>query len=128
MIDSKLVEKVNIHELVKALRERAQREEEWYEHGGDLISNASAAIEELQEELGLMKIAADGNGEMVKWLQAEVKRLEPKRGDWIDDGTEYGIHWFKCSVCGESQDIPTVMLKPYYKYCPVCGAKMEVQE
>ena len=29
-------------ELVKALRERAQREEEWYEHGGDVINDAAA--------------------------------------------------------------------------------------
>ena len=35
-----------------------------------LHTDAAAAIEALQEELGLMKIAADGNGLMVKMLQS----------------------------------------------------------
>ena len=35
-----------------------------------VLHNAAAAIEALQEELGLMKIAADGNGLMFKLLQS----------------------------------------------------------
>ena len=80
--------------------------------------DAAAAIEGLQDEVAELKR-----------VNMEIFEDLPKRGKWIDDGTKYGIHWFKCSVCGESQDIPTIMLKPYYKYCPVCGAKMmEVQD
>ena len=45
-------------ELVEALRERAQRENEWHEHGGDIIKAAADAIEALQAQL-------------------------PKRGEWV---------------------------------------------
>ena len=96
----------------------------WYvEDWSRLVSmyaDAAAAIEALEA-----KISDLGESYSANLVAAMNGRLEPKRGKWIDDGTKYGIHWFKCSVCGESQDIPTVMLKPYYKYCPVCGAKME---
>ena len=83
----------------------------------DLHDDAAAAIEALEAEVAELKR-----------VNMEIFEDLPKRGEWIDDGTKYGIHWFKCSVCGESQDIPTIMLKPYYKYCPDCGAKMEVQD
>jgi hypothetical protein len=39
--------------LVKALRGRAQRENEWYEHGGDIINDAADAIEELMKNLNM---------------------------------------------------------------------------
>lgn len=39
------------NKLVEALRERAQRENEWYEHGGDIIKAAADAIEALQAEV-----------------------------------------------------------------------------
>lgn len=93
--------------------------------------DAAAAIEALQALLKEADKKQAYQHDYVCELVAEVEELKaqlPKQGEWIDDGTKYGIHWFKCSVCGESQDIPTVMLKPYYKYCPNCGAKMEVQD
>ena len=103
-----------------------------------LHNDAAAAIEGLVESVHIRDKHLDELNHHIWKLEAEVAELKrvnkeifedlPKRGKWIDDGTKYGIHWFKCSVCGESQDIPTVMLKPYYKYCPVCGAKMEVQD
>ena len=37
--------------LVKALRERARREDEYYEHGGDVINDAADAIEALQADV-----------------------------------------------------------------------------
>lgn len=41
----------NYEQLVKALRGRAQRENEWYEHGGDIINDSADAIEALQAEV-----------------------------------------------------------------------------
>ena len=94
-------------ELVEALRERARREDEYYEHGGDVINDAAAAIEALQAQL-------------------------PKRGQYVH-GRELSREYigdclvsidyedWQCSVCGivfEQWSIPK------YNYCPNCGAKM----
>ena len=76
---------------------------EVYDCTADLTRDAAAAIEA---------------------LQAEVERLDPKRGEWIykpKDAIEMMFTLPKCSVCGhESSDANN--------YCPRCGAKMEVQE
>ena len=60
----------------------------------------------------------------IEELQGEVKRLEPKRGEWIGRRNHK-----KCSVCGK-QAIYDVALCTDMKtpYCPNCGAKMEVQD
>ena len=39
--------------LVAALHERARREDEYYEHGGDVINDAADAIEELMKNLNM---------------------------------------------------------------------------
>lgn len=67
-----LIKEVNIPELVKALRERALRENEWYEHGGDIINAAAAAIEALQAEV-----------EELKRVNMELFDDLPKYGDKI---------------------------------------------
>ena len=59
----------------------------------------------------------------IEELEAEVKRLEPKRGEWKCSYPEiepnpmfmYGI----CSICGFEQSISNKL-----NYCPHCGAKM----
>ena len=59
----------------------------------------------------------------IEALQAEVERLEPKRGEWILQASGQDC---KCSAC-ESYWIP--FGDEYdYKFCPNCGAKMEVQD
>lgn len=40
-----------------------------------------------------------------------------RRGKWIE--TLFG---WRCSVCGEEQDYSV-----YFKHCPNCGARMEVE-
>ena len=62
-------------ELVKALRERAIRENEWYEHGGDIIEAAAAAIEALQAELEKKRTA--------DCLGCKCEKLEPKQATVI---------------------------------------------
>ena len=52
---------------------------------------------------------------------------EPKRGKWIHHPEiGWGETWL-CDQCGE-KTASTVMGKPRWKYCPMCGAKMEVTE
>ena len=76
-------------------------------------------VDESCKEIIMWKAAA-----AIEELQAEVERLEPKRGEWIGRQNHK-----KCSVCGK-QAIYDVALYTDMKtpYCPHCGAKMEVQE
>ena len=91
-----------------------------------MASDAAAAIEdmakhitEMHERVTVLQIA---RGE----LEAKVKRLEPKRGKWIDRYDEDDKPFFKrkyvCSACGHWNTYGKS------KYCPKCGAKMEVQD
>ena len=73
----------------------------------------------------------------IEALQAEVKRLEPKRGEWLEDTKTYagpGLSNYKCSLCGKICGTWRRGLEPSElpNWCGNCGAdmraKMEVQE
>ena len=99
-----------------------------------MLYDAAAAIEALEKALAeeneaeddMYRLACEKQSK-IEALQAEVNRLEPKRGEWLT--TKY--HTWECSVCGKN---PTTGMgyvqtrKALYNYCPNCGAKMEVQE
>lgn len=101
-------------ELVEALRFCAR----WH-RADDALANAeqaAAAIEDLQKDLTTLQKCY----EIADTTVDDVLKQLPKRGEWED----YNGHkncLFKCSVCG-SWDFGK------YRYCHVCGAKMEVQE
>ena len=44
--------------------------------------------------------------------------------EWKPFDLTWGRSIYYCSECEESVDLPTAMGKPIYKYCPMCGAKM----
>lgn len=49
---------------------------------------------------------------------------ERKTGKWVESDTD----GFVCSVCRNGYRCqPTLMGKPMFEYCPVCGAKMEAE-
>ena len=52
---------------------------------------------------------------------------ERKTGRWLPDNTDYYRTKFICSVCGESEEVPTTGFGygTMWGYCPNCGAKME---
>ena len=52
---------------------------------------------------------------------------ERKTGRWLPDNTDYYRTKFICSVCGESEEVPTTGFGygTMWNYCPLCGAKME---
>ena len=56
----------------------------------------------------------------------EALEQEPKTGHWIDN-TDLGYHVSICSNC-EWRGHGDVNLIYRPKYCPNCGAKMEVEE
>ena len=49
---------------------------------------------------------------------------ERKTGHWVKSDMQRWYDVWLCSECGEKTD-SAVMSKPRYKYCPMCGAKME---
>lgn len=107
------------NKLVEALRSASTVSTAWKK----LMHDAAAAIEALQAEEKSRKEncekCADATRRVITDLQgiiADLREQLPKRGEWIEaDGL------YKCSVCGELECCRG-------KYCPDCGAKMEVQE
>lgn len=72
----------------------------------DIHADAAAAIEALQAQL-------------------------PKRGKWLPYEFNANGIWHTCSVCGvayQYKDAPNSGWWINHKYCPNCGAKMEVQD
>ena len=64
----------------------------------------------------------------------DVKQLppiQPKRGLWIDDGSELGC---QCSQCGKTLDeyincgTEYITLTEIPKFCPNCGADMKGEQ
>ena len=56
----------------------------------------------------------------------ELPSVQPERktGHWVKSDMQRWYDVWLCSECGEKTD-SAVMSKPRYKYCPMCGAKME---
>lgn len=128
MIDSNLVDKVNIPELVKALRcetedmecEGCRYYEDYFCHVRTLQHDAAAAIEELEA-----KISELGESYSANLVAAMNGRLEPKRGEWSHvervnrswETDEIFGFVVQCSICGNKNIGESI-------YCPNCGAKM----
>lgn len=59
----------------------------------------------------------------------EIKSVtpqEPRTGHWITNGNGDGFKKWHCSICNS---LVRNSQKPWYKYCPNCGADMrEVEE
>lgn len=72
------------------------------------------------------------DGEYEKWNidpDAIVPAIEPKKGKWIRKVNPYAWRWdtWVCSECGEVTT-STIMGKPRYLWCPMCGADMKEGE
>ena len=113
--------------LVKALRCKRDdcevcdlaffdKDEGWmcqYAAKGD---DAADAIEALLESVGML------DEQRSYWIDkaAEYYNQLPKRGEWYEELFD-GDKKYQCSNCLTHWDVET-------RYCPFCGAKMEVQE
>lgn len=87
------------------------------EKAGQFLSDAAAAIEELQAEAGQWKAAVKGQEDGIKVLQAEVKRLQEKLCDWCAVCPKERRNPDDCELLGENP----VMYGP-------SGTKMEAQD
>lgn len=55
----------------------------------------------------------------------EKGKADRPRGEWFKD--EEGT--FICSACGSGyKDQPTLMGKPMFEWCPLCGARMKGED
>ena len=117
-------------ELVKALRERALRENEWYEHGGDIIEDAADAIEALQAEVKRLQKEAEFSESSYDELsmQAAIQNALlaqqlPKRGEWIDGDARRVTA--RCSMCGHLRlGNGAEWANKHVHFCEVCGSRM----
>lgn len=71
-------------ELLKRLRVRAKREDEYYPHGGDIINEAADVIEELNQRIDyLMKCIYEAGDALDRgadndWARAALEKAEEK--------------------------------------------------
>lgn len=71
---------------------------------------------------------ADFDGIKTLFLEAPAIRIpEQRKGKWIPQDKIFEGIPFVCSICGELTT-ETVMGKPRYNYCPMCGATMEYND
>ena len=60
------------------------------------------------------------NGRSIEAIR-QLPPAQPKKGRWISaDAMFHGVPFY-CSECGENTR-DTVMGKPRWKYCPMCGS------
>lgn len=81
---------------------------------------ASDALELLKEQ----------EAHIVTELEASptVDAAPVKHGRWVRLDMHKGMADHKCTSCGMEVYVPTSWGEPLYGYCPVCGAKMDLQE
>ena len=122
--------------VLQAEVKRLELDNEDYEHENRRLNGENESLrenadeylrcelEELKEQLNDADVAADDDRRQIEELQTEVKRLEPKRGEWIKLDMHKGMEQYKCSVCEAESYVPECMGEPMYAYCPNCGAIM----
>ena len=100
------------------------------EVGTDCISRQSA-IDAFNTNLNELVVGGEENAKTVEnYLNRVLDKIkclpsaQPKKGRWISADAIFGREPFYCSECGENT-WDTVMGKPRWKFCPMCGAKME---
>lgn len=54
-----------------------------------------------------------------------IKNERPK-GKWIAADLTFGRSFYSCTICDKTENVPTCMNKPTFKFCPNCGAELEV--
>ena len=97
------------------------------------MNDAAAAIEALNRLVELNTERCEGLREQLRKAQEqyekhlnELEQQLPKRGEWYKP---YGFTEKSYKrVCTNCQDVAYFCGKGNYRYCPNCGAKMEVQD
>jgi hypothetical protein len=99
------------------------------ETSGDCISR-QRSVDTLRK-MQTYKLFAGDDMLLINQAEAQTELMmlppaEPERktGRWLPDNTDYYRTRFICSVCGESEEVPTMGFgyAPMWGYCPNCGA------
>lgn len=86
-----------------------------------ITSNMSVCVNK-DECHGMKRMQRQAVLEVANMPAADVAPIRHGRWEWDE---EMGV--FLCSLCGNGwKEQPTLMGKPLYEWCPVCGAKMDV--
>lgn len=112
--------KDDLEEQKQIAKHYEQSAKDWWKEAKEYYAIASAK-----------DITAEESEELIRQFKkipcGLIEPLEPKRGEWIVKGANR----IDCSVCGHSVCFAFGLSDgsfDLYKYCPECGAKMEVQE
>ena len=114
-----------------ALLERVDKEREYLIARGQtgaehiLVHNFRDLVENAPTVPQVTVCAENADEKTIEELKAELERVINEgrpQGEWYYN---YQQGWH-CSICHESvEDMPTVMGKANFDYCPNCGAKMQ---
>lgn len=80
----------------------------------------------IDNEIGVFPIKI-GFNDVKKVIDEQPTIEERKTGEWIPDPDRDGYGRYICSVCESPFEVEEVMGKPLWKFCPMCGARMEAQ-
>ena len=94
----------------------------------DLIERQEA-IDALTNMKGII-YASDGVRKGISLAWNEILKLPPaqperKKGCWLPDNNCYYETRYICSECKLPFHVETIMMKPSWRFCPNCGARME---
>lgn len=71
--------------------------------------------------------SAVGRGEMVRTIRKAMKAFYEKEAVWEEYQNKWGQINFRCSNCKKYRFHNGAMIREY-KYCPGCGAKMDLED
>ena len=131
---------ISAETVLEVVKELSEHGTNLAEVGTDCISRQSAidALENDKEVLDqIIRLTSADDAQLDHYVAQHnqvvydidvIKQLppiQPKIGKWIPSDTD----GFVCSVCRNGyRNQPTLMGKPMFEFCPVCGAKMEGTE
>lgn len=69
------------------------------------------------------------------WIDLVIERIKQDgtvmpvvHGKWIRLDMHRGMEKYKCSACGQECYVPEVMGEPMFRFCPNCGARMDLED
>lgn len=93
-----------------------------------LIERLKPYIEKYGETEFPYSMVHDAFVDEVKQEPTTFDAVPVRHGEWIDTGrwsNNFPHHAWRCSVCMEE----VLMIdKPWFKFCPICGARMDKDE
>lgn len=87
----------------------------------DTLPTKESEYGEVYADIQQMDKILEHNKALCNFIDA-IPSADRPQGEWFkdDEGT------FICSACGSGyKDQPTLMGKPMFKWCPLCGARMK---